>query len=150
MLTDKQEKFAQAVAKGLNQSAAYREAYNATKMQPQSVSVNASKLMADANVALRVSVLRELAQPERIKAVAYGIDQAMAEAERALKIAEKKENGGAMVAAVTLRAKLNALLVDRSEVRTGKLDDVPAGELEAIDAAIDVIRKARATASGVA
>lgn len=37
MLTAKQEKFCQGVAKGLNYSDAYREAYNAGKMKPESV-----------------------------------------------------------------------------------------------------------------
>lgn len=59
VLTGKQEAFCQAVADGLNQSDAYRKAYSAEKMKPVSITVNASKLMADANVALRVKELKE-------------------------------------------------------------------------------------------
>jgi phage terminase small subunit len=58
-LTAKQEAFAQAVADGMTQSDAYRSAYNAGKMKPEAIHVNASKLMADAKVALRVASLRE-------------------------------------------------------------------------------------------
>tara|TARA_R110000868_G_scaffold390641_1_gene660364 strand:- start:1193 stop:1540 length:348 start_codon:yes stop_codon:yes gene_type:complete len=43
----------------MNQSDAYRAAFNAGKMKPSSITVNASKLMADANVALRVNELRK-------------------------------------------------------------------------------------------
>ena len=57
-LSPQREKFAQAVASGMNQSDAYREAYkvrNGTKLS--SVNVNASKLMNDAKVAQRVAEL---------------------------------------------------------------------------------------------
>lgn len=58
-LTAKQESFAQAVADGMNQSDAYRAAYKvrpATK--PESVNQNASRIMADVNVASRVKALQ--------------------------------------------------------------------------------------------
>lgn len=58
-LTAKQEAFAQAIANGLNQSDAYRSAYSAGKMKDTSINVNASKVAADAKVALRVTFLRE-------------------------------------------------------------------------------------------
>ena len=57
-LTAKQEKFAQSIADGMNQSDAYRSAYNADKMKSDSINVNASKLCADAKVALRVAELK--------------------------------------------------------------------------------------------
>lgn len=58
-LTAKQEAFAQAIADGMNQSDAYRSAYNAGKMKPDGINVNASKLRADAKVALRVAELKK-------------------------------------------------------------------------------------------
>lgn len=64
MLTSQQEAFAQAVASGKNQADAYRSAYpKAQNWKPNSVAVNASKLMADANISLRVDAIRaELAE----------------------------------------------------------------------------------------
>ena len=57
-LTPKQEAFAQAVASGLNQSDAYRSAYNAGKMKDQVIQNKASLLMkGDAGV--RVKALRD-------------------------------------------------------------------------------------------
>ncbi len=47
MLTPKQEKFCQSVAKGLTYSDAYREAYNASKMKPESANRLAIKFMKD-------------------------------------------------------------------------------------------------------
>ena len=57
-LTSKQEAFAQAVADGMSQADAYRAAYNTEKFKPEALWVNASKLMADARVSLRVAELR--------------------------------------------------------------------------------------------
>jgi len=58
-LTGKQQHFARAVASGtMTQSAAYREAYNADNMSSASVRVEASRLLADPNVALTVKALK--------------------------------------------------------------------------------------------
>lgn len=58
-LTAKQEAFSQAIADGKNQSDAYRAAYNTAKMKDNSINVNASKMAADAKVALRIKELKE-------------------------------------------------------------------------------------------
>ena len=59
MLTIKKEAFAnEYVANGGNASAAYRHAYN-THAAPHTIAVEASRLLADPDVALRVSALRE-------------------------------------------------------------------------------------------
>jgi phage terminase small subunit len=58
-LTAKQEAFAQAIASGMNQSDAYRAAYDASNTKPEVVSVKASQLMADGKVTVRVASLRK-------------------------------------------------------------------------------------------
>jgi phage terminase small subunit len=64
MLTPKQEKFVQNIIQGMNQADAYRSAYSTKNMTDNSIYVNASKLAADAKVALRIKELRdELAKP---------------------------------------------------------------------------------------
>ena len=57
-LTPKQERFAQLYVELGNASDAYREAYD-SKAKPDSVHVNASKLLSDARVSLRVQELQE-------------------------------------------------------------------------------------------
>ena len=58
-LTSKQEAFAQAVVTGMNQSDAYRAAYKVRPgTKPESVNQNASRIMADVNVASRVGALQ--------------------------------------------------------------------------------------------
>ncbi len=69
MLTAKQEQFVQNIIQGMSQADAYRSAYNTKRMSDNSVYVNASKLVADAKVALRLSELRnELAKPSIMSA----------------------------------------------------------------------------------
>lgn len=58
-LTFKQEAFVQAVANGKSQSDAYRSAYNAKKMKPETIWENASRLMSDSKVATRLNELKE-------------------------------------------------------------------------------------------
>lgn len=59
MLTDKQEKFAQAIAlDGMNAADAYRAAYNTENMKSESIWCNASKLKSDAKVAQRIEELQ--------------------------------------------------------------------------------------------
>lgn len=57
-LTPKQEKFCQAYVETSNGAEAYRTAYN-SKAKPQNQAVEASKLLADPNIALRVEQIRE-------------------------------------------------------------------------------------------
>ncbi len=57
-LTLKQENFIQGVVKGLTQADAYRAAYKAGNMKPDSIHQLASKLMANPKVASRAAELR--------------------------------------------------------------------------------------------
>ena len=59
MLTDKQEKFAQAVAlEGMSLSDAYRSAYDTSRMKDKTVYEKASRLAADGNIGARIAQLR--------------------------------------------------------------------------------------------
>ena len=59
MLTAKQEQFVKCIIEGMSQADAYRAAYNCERMSDNAIYVNASKLMADDKIALRVQELRE-------------------------------------------------------------------------------------------
>ena len=132
-LTPQREKFAQEIVKGGTQSDAYRKAYpKSLKWQVNAVNVSASQLMADPNVTLRVAELRA----PIVAKIQYGLEQAMADADEAMEICRAKENGGAFVSAVTLKAKLNNLLVERKEIRIGALDNLEHNDTQAIADAI--------------
>lgn len=61
-LTQKQEAFAQAVVGGMNQSDAYRHAYDAGRMLPATIWVKASVVAGDDKVAARIQELRQATQ----------------------------------------------------------------------------------------
>jgi len=62
-LTAKQEAFAQCIANGDDQATAYRTAYDAATMKDASVYIQASRLIKDPKIALRVDELKaEVAQ----------------------------------------------------------------------------------------
>lgn len=147
-MTAKQEKFCHGIVKGLSQADAYRAAYSANNMKAETIQSKACILMADGKVRARVDALRKPV----VEKLQYGLEEAMAEAQEAFEVAREKGNGGAMVAAATLRSKLNGLLVDRKEVRTGPLDSLGNDELKQIEQAIaeaeGIISRSKASAAG--
>lgn len=116
-LTPKQEAFALAYVETGNASEAYRRSYSAAKMKPASVAVNASKLLADAKVALRVQAL----QAKAVERHEITVDDLIRELEEARTAAsnQEKPQAAAMVAATLGKAKLLGLLTDKTEL-TGK------------------------------
>ena len=112
-LTPKQEAFALAYVETGNASEAYRRAYNAAKMKPASVAVNASKLLAEAKVALRVQEL----QAKAVERHEITVDDILRELEeaRALAAGGEKPQPAAMVAASMGKAKLLGMLTDKME-----------------------------------
>ena len=111
ILTSKQEAFAQAFVSGKTQADAYRVSFSAGNMKNETIQQAASRLMADGKVTARVAELRAPV----VAKLQYGLEEAMLEAAEAFQVAKDKENGGAMVAAVQLRAKLNGLLIEKRE-----------------------------------
>lgn len=101
-LTPKREKFAQAVASGMNQSDAYRVAFNVKPgSKLTSINVNASKVMSDANVALRVSELRAPA----VKKVGITLESHLADLEMLRDMAKDMGQIQAAITAEVARGK---------------------------------------------
>ena len=124
-LTDKQEQFARGLFKGMNQVDAYLEAYPASKeWNKAGVYGKASLLAKHAKVQLRLTQLR--APVER--AMQYGVQEAMEEALQAFEVGLREGSSGGMVAAATLRAKLQGLLVEKREVKITSLDHFDPGD----------------------
>lgn len=107
-LTLNQEAFCQAYIENKgNASEAYRTAYATGKMKPESIHVNASKLLADAKVALRIS---ELQQEHRNKhdVTVSGLLEELEEARQKALSAETPQ-ASAAVAATMGKARLTGL-----------------------------------------
>ncbi|HDT5074127.1 TPA: terminase small subunit [Enterobacter asburiae] len=106
-LTIKQEAFCQAYIETGNASEAYRTAYAADKMKAEAIHVNASKLLDNAKVALRVKELQgEIKQRHNVT-----VDSLLKELEEARQAALGAETpqSSAAVAATMGKAKLTGL-----------------------------------------
>ena len=110
-LTPKQEKFCYGYIETGNASGAYRAAYNAEKMKPESVAVQAAKMLASPKIALKIDALRaELRQRHEIT-----VDDLVAELEEARKLAFETDKAAAAVQATMGKAKLLGLVVEKQE-----------------------------------
>ncbi len=118
-LTPKQEKFAQKYVENGNASEAYRQSYNAQNMQPDSIHVNASKLLSDAKIALRVEQLQS-AHRERHDVT---VDSLTTKASEVFAGAMEAQQFGAARGALDLQAKLHGLIVNKQDVRVGMSDE---------------------------
>lgn len=114
-LTPQQEQFCQELARGADQAEAYRLAFpRSKKWQAKSVWERASKLAADTKVASRLAAIAAIARDEAERKLRFGLPEAMAQADEAYACARAFGQGGAMVAAVTLKAKLAGLFSGES------------------------------------
>lgn len=104
-LTPKQEAFCYAyIENGGNASAAYRASYDAGEMQPESIRVEACRLLSNPNVALTVRSLRE-AVAEAHKLTVADLVKELEEARIAALTAETVQSSAA-TAATMGKAKL--------------------------------------------
>ena len=97
-LTAKQEAFAQAIADGMGQAAAYRSAYDAENMKDDSIYPLASKLISSTKIATRVAELKSQLQNKQLWSREMSV--------KALIKAYKEGNGSVKVSAVK---ELNAM-----------------------------------------
>lgn len=116
-LTPKQEAFALAYVETGNASEAYRRAYNAGNMKPETVNRTAKELMDNPKIAARVHEIRS-AHVERHETTVDDILRELEEA-RVVALQQEKPQAAAMVAASMGKAKLLGMLTDKTEV-TGK------------------------------
>lgn len=116
-LTQKQEAFALAYVETGNASEAYRRAYDAGKMKPETVTKRASELLANGEVTGRVQQL-QAATVERHEITVDDLIRELEEARTAASNQEKPQ-AAAMVAATLGKAKLLGMLTDKTEL-TGK------------------------------
>ncbi len=112
-LTIKQERFCMVYVETGNASEAYRQAYNAENMKEASINVNASKLLTDAKIALRIKELKS----GHTKRHELTIDDLVKQLEEARQVALALENPqcSAAISATMGTAKLLGLVVDKNE-----------------------------------
>lgn len=151
-LTPKQEAFCLAYVETGNASEAYRRSYSAGKMKAATINVKASELLADGKIAVRVKELRDAVTAKAQKRLEISKDWVLEQLVENVKMAkqaepvldhegnptgEYKQNLAAGNRALELIGKELGMFVDRREVRTGDLDDVPYEEKKA---ALEAVR----------
>lgn len=106
-VTEQQEKFCRVFVETGNASEAYRQAYKSDRKTANSVAVDASRLLDNPNVHLRISMLRE----GHAKRHNVTVDSLVAELEEIKQIALAAETPqtSAAVSAVMGKAKLTGL-----------------------------------------
>jgi len=117
VLTPKQEKFCQLYVQLGNASEAYRQAYN-SKGKQETVAVNSSKLLSDANVSLRVDAIRESLKANHgitLKDILRELEEA-----RVTALSAETPQSSAAVAASMGKAKLLGFDRDKKETSTAK------------------------------
>lgn len=95
-LTAKQEAFCQAIADGMTQADAYRTAYNAVNMKPESVQVKACELTKDGKISVRVAELKSALEKKQL----WTREKSVKALINAYKVAEDGGQSTAMTAAV--------------------------------------------------
>lgn len=124
-LTPKQEAFCLELAMSGNASEAYRSAYNAGKMKPETVSRRAADLVANGKIAARLENLRFDARERSGITLADHLGTLRLLREEARKTGQLS----AAITAETNRGKASGLYVERTEI-----SGPGGGPIETVDA----------------
>lgn len=130
-MTPKQEHFARLYVETGNASEAYRQAYNAENMKPETVTNEAYKLLQSPDISAMVDDLKaEARQRHRVT-----VDDLLHELEqaRAAALAAPTPQSSAAVSATMGKAKMLGLLVDKAEIKAeAEIQEKPPSRIEAI------------------
>jgi len=108
-MTPKQETFCLAYIETGNASEAYRRAYDAENMKPETINRNAKALLDNNKIATRLDELQE-SHRERHDVT---VDTLTVELVEDRELARKNEQASAAISAVMGKAKLHGLLTDK-------------------------------------
>lgn len=114
-MTPKQEQFARLYVETGNASEAYRQAYNADNMKPETVTNEAYKLLQAPDISAMVDDLKAEARQRH----AVTVDDLLHELEqaRAAALTAPTPQSSAAVSATMGKAKMLGLLVDKAEIK---------------------------------
>jgi phage terminase small subunit len=142
-LTQKQERFCLAYIETGNASEAYRRAYDASKMKPESVNRKAKELMDNGKIAARLAQVRKSAADACQVTVENLTRELIADRE----LAREVKHASAAIAASMGIAKLHGLLVEDRKNARDPFEDWTAQEIsEALAHVRAAISKAKVSA----
>ena len=132
-LIRRRELFAQSVANG----ASLHKAALGAGYKPSAAQCTGSVLGKNPKVVARVVEIREAIARSMAEHSSYGLRQAMFEANQALEMAKANGNASHMVSAITLKARLAGLLVERASVTYQNVDELTDAQLETLIASAE-------------
>jgi len=112
-LTLKQENFCLAYLETGNASEAYRKAYNAEKMKPETVNRSAKDVFDNPKIAARIAELRAPV----IANAQITLEQHLNDLKRLRDLAESSEKYGPAIQAEMARGKVSGLYVDKVDLK---------------------------------
>lgn len=137
MLTAKQEKFCQNIAKGMNQSEAYRNAFNISKAKQESVHTLASRLLKKVEVKSRLSELKQ----QTTEGIKYTVEDSFRKLSEIQALAMKNKKLSDAIKAEELKGKLKGLYVEKRESDVtlgGSINIMPSVKLDGQELALNI------------
>lgn len=133
-LTAKQEKFCQGVAKGLSYSDAYREAYNADNMKPETINRKAKELIDNGNITARLKELRGKIEEE----LKYSAKESFNKLKELQDKAEFNGNINAAIKAEELKGKLANLYKEKEQNVNVSVNVMPDVKIDGSEFELDI------------
>jgi hypothetical protein len=128
LINRRREIFAMSVASGVS----LLESALAAGYAPSRAQITGSELGRNSQVAVRITELREAIAKAITRHTSYGLLEAMVEANEALELARKNGQPGQMIAAISLKARLCGLLIERRQIDYRDVGELTDGELESL------------------
>ena len=148
-LTAKQEAFAQGLADGLSQAAAYRAVYAPDNMLASPLVAGAARLAANPNVSAMARELKAALAAAVTTAAAWTLDRQVEESAVNLAGARGDRQWAAANGALTTIGKLTGVLIDRHEVSGHVGHSLDAATDEMLRELVDRRRALEAPPSGL-
>lgn len=136
ILSGKRERFCLLLVSGKKASEAYKQSRPGCEMTDHTASVRAFELLKHPEILKRIAELRLPAVQQVRKAYKYSLEMALRECDEAYALAMALGQPSVMVGAVTVKAKIAGLVIDKKEVTHGVLDDLTTKELLRIRATL--------------
>lgn len=129
-LTAKQDKFARLVAEGKTQADAYREAYNASKMKPETITNNAYKLTLNNDIATRIEEYKKEFTKKLDLASQITVERQLKYAQKAVQECLKAGDWNNYLKAMEMQNKLLGLNAPTKTDNTHALKDINSLNIE--------------------
>jgi len=122
-LTDKQLKFVMCKAEGMNNSDAYRQAYNTANMKTASVWRKAAEVASNVNVAAWLEYAKIEATGKLLDETSYTLQAHLDELNQAIEFARSKGAAGPLIQAITSKGKACNHYTEHKEINVNNASD---------------------------